>query len=177
MSSRFYSKLVALCTILSAMLVVPALGQGKDEAGEVKEKAQMIKQLKLTPDKEKAALAMEVKYAKERTELIASMKKSNDDLKASLAAANPDEAKVKGLVSAITTGQDNLFTSFKKQRDEEMALMTPVEQGKYLVAMSQWHQKMMEKSKESRKLETRGELLEHQKKESGRLKTRGDLVE
>ena len=85
---------------------------------------------------------------KERTDLIANMKKSNDDLKAALAAAKPDEAKVKELVSAITAGQDNLFASFRKQRDEEMGLMTPVEQGKYLMAMSQWRQKMMEKARE-----------------------------
>jgi membrane protein implicated in regulation of membrane protease activity len=35
MSTKFNFKLLALCTILSAMLVVPALGQGKDETGEL----------------------------------------------------------------------------------------------------------------------------------------------
>ena len=149
MSRKFNFKLVALCTILGAMLVMPALGQVKEEEGAryKEQKDQLIKELKLAPEKEKAILAVKDKYAKERTELIANMKKSNDDLKASLAAANPDEAKVKELVSAITTGQDNLFASFRKQRDEEMGLMTPVEQGKYLMAMSQWRQKMMEKRK------------------------------
>jgi Spy/CpxP family protein refolding chaperone len=127
----------------------PGQGKGEGWAGYKEQKAQMIKELKIAPEKEKAILALEDKYAKERTGLIASMKKANYDLKASLAAANPDEAKVKELVSAITAGQDNLFASFKKQRDEEMALMTPVEQGKYLTAMSQWRQRMMEKKKES----------------------------
>lgn len=149
MSRKFNFKLVAICAILSAMLVVPALGQGKEAEGEryKAQKDKIIKELKLAPEKEKAVLAVKDKYAQERTDLIANMKKSNDALKAALAAATPDEAKVKELVSAITTGQDNLFASFKKQREEEMGLMTPVEQGKYLMGMSQWRQKMMEKHK------------------------------
>jgi hypothetical protein len=149
MSRKFNFKLVALCTILSAMLVVPALSQTKEEAGvrHKEQKDQLIKDLKLAPEKEKAILAVKVKYEKERTDLIANIKKSNDDLKAALAAAKPDEAKVKELVSAVTAGQDNLFASFRKQREEEMGLMTPVEQGKYLMAMSQWRQQMMKKQK------------------------------
>jgi hypothetical protein len=38
-----------------------------------------------------------------------------------------------------------MFASFKNQRDEELALMTPVEQAKYLMVLGQWRQKMMEK--------------------------------
>ena len=152
MSRKFNFKLVALCTILSAMLVVPALGQGNNEGGQFKErKAQMIKQLKLSPDKEKAALAMEEKYSKERQEIIAGMKKANTDLAAAVKVTPQDESKIKGLVSAITSGQDKLFASFKNQRDEELALMTPGEQGNYLLAMGNWRQEMMKKVKESGK--------------------------
>ena len=149
MRRKFNFKLVALCTLLSAMLVVPALGQVKvEEGGRYKaRKNQMIKNLKLAPEKEKAILALEDKYAKERIEIVAGVRKANNDLKAALAEAKPDESKVKALVSAITAGQDNLFASFRKQRDEEMGQMTPVEQGKYLMAMSQWRQTMMEKGK------------------------------
>ena len=65
MSRKFNFKLVALCTILSAMLVVPALGQAKEEAGVryKEQKNQMIKDLKLAPEKEKAILAVKDKYA------------------------------------------------------------------------------------------------------------------
>ena len=76
------------------------------------------------------------------------MKKANEDLQAAVAAGNPDEAKLKELVSALTAGQDKLFASFKNQRDEELALMTPAEQAKYLLILGQWRQKMMEKHKE-----------------------------
>ena len=106
----------------------------------------MIKELKLTPEKEKAVLAVAGKYAKERKEIVAGVKKTNDELQAALAAANPDEAKLKELVSALTAGQDKMFASFKNQRDEELALMTPAEQANYMMILGQWRQKMMKKA-------------------------------
>ena len=150
MKGKFNFKLAALCAIISAMLVMPALGQAKEEAGAryKEQKDQMIKELKLAPEKEKAMLAVEDKYAKERKEIIAGVKKANDDLQAAMATANPDEAKLKELVSALTAGQDKMFASFKNQRDEELALMTPAEQAKYLLVLGQWRQKMMDKRKE-----------------------------
>ncbi len=150
MKGRFNFKLAALCAILSVMLLAPALVQAKDGKGEEyykKHKEQIIKQLKLTPDKEKAVLAVEDKYAAQRPQLIAGLKKDQADLKAALAAAKPDEAKVKELVSALTGGMDALFDSFKSQRDEELAQMTPLQQGKYLLALGHWHHEMMEKPK------------------------------
>jgi len=147
MKSKFNFKLGALCAILSAMLLMPTLGQAKgEEAAVQKDKQdQMIKELNLTPEKEKAVLAVADKYAKERIEIVASLKKANDDLQTALAAAKPDEAKLKALVSALNAGQDKFFASLKNQRDEELALMTPFEQANYLMARGQWHQKMMKK--------------------------------
>jgi Spy/CpxP family protein refolding chaperone len=149
MKGKFNFKLGALCAILSAMLLMPALGQAVEEQGahHKAQKDQIIKELKLAPEKEKAMLAVEDKYARERTDIIAGIKKANDELQAAMAAANPDEAKLKELVSELTTGQDKLFASYKNQRDEELALMTPAEQAKYLIVLAQWRQKMMEKSK------------------------------
>jgi Spy/CpxP family protein refolding chaperone len=147
MSRKFNVKLVALCIVLSAMLVVPALGQGKEEAG-VNYKGQVtkiLKGLKLAPEKEKALLAVEDKYTKERKEIFTAVKKAHAELQAAAAAANPDEAKLKELVSALTTNQDKMFGLFKNQRDEELALMTPLEQAKYLIALGQWRQKMKDK--------------------------------
>jgi Spy/CpxP family protein refolding chaperone len=146
MQGQFNFKLGALCAILSAMLLMPAPGQAKEEEGAARYKEQrdkIIKELKLAPEKEKAMLAVEDKYARERKEIIAGVKKANEELQAALAAANPDEAKLKELVNSLTTGQDNLFASYKNQRDEELALMTPVEQAKYLIVLGQWRQKMI----------------------------------
>jgi Spy/CpxP family protein refolding chaperone len=147
MRGKFNFKLGAFCAILSAMLLMPALGQAKEKE-EAHYKAQndkMIKELKLAPEKEKAILAVEDKYAAERKEIMAGAQKAHDDLQAALAAANPDEAKLKELVGALIASQDKMFTSFKNQRDEELALMTPAEQAKYLIVQGQWREKMMEK--------------------------------
>jgi len=149
MKGKFNIKLGALCAILSAMLVVPALGQVKKETGDLfkERKEQMIKSIKLAPEKEKAIIAVEEKYAKDRKEIISGMRKANADLEVAFKAANPDEAKIKGLVDAIRSGQDKLFASFKNQRDEEMGLMTPLEQGKYLMALGKWREEMAAKYK------------------------------
>ena len=147
MNGKFNFKLGALCAILSAMLLMPALGQAKEkgEAGYKAQKAQILKDLKLAPEKEKAILAVDDKYAAERKDIIAGVKQANEDLQAALATPTPDEAKLKELVSALTTNQDKIFTSYKNQRDEELALMTPAEQAKYLIVLGQWREKMMEK--------------------------------
>lgn len=149
MKGKFNFKVGALCAILSAMLVMPALGQVKEEEGSraKEQKDQIIKELKLAPEKEKAVLAVGDKYAKERTDIIAGIKKANDELQAASAVAKPDDAKLKELVSALTTGQDKMFASFKNQRGEELALMTPAEQAKYLLVLGKWRQKMMDQRK------------------------------
>ena len=148
MKDKLNLKLVALCALLSALLVAPTLGQTKEEMAKFKElRAAMIKQLKLAPDKEKAVLAVEEKYGSQRKEIVTSLKKTKDDLQAALAVANPDEAKVKGLVSTLTSGMDSLFNSFKGQREEELALMSPIEQGKYLIMLNKMREEMMRKPK------------------------------
>ncbi len=149
MKSKFNFRLRALCVLVIAMLVVPGLGYAKEEKGHNIEKfrAQLMKQLKLTPDKEKAFKAVDEKYTTERKQIIADMKKSQKDLWAALKAAKPDEAKIKGLVSNITAAQDKLFDSFKNQRNAELALLNPVQQGQYLVALSHWRHEMEEKYK------------------------------
>ena len=143
--AHFLSVVISL--ILTSLFLIPALGQATEEE-EARYKAQndqMIKELKLAPAKEKAILAVEDKYARERKEIMAGVQKAHDDLQAALAAANPDEAKLRELVSALIAGQDKMFTSFKNQRDEELSLMTPAEQAKYLIVQGQWREKMMDK--------------------------------
>ena len=66
-------------------------------------------------------------------------------MQAVLAAAKPDEAKVKEAVSAFVGAQTKLFSSFRSELDEELALMSPLQQGKYLVAMEKWRQQCMPK--------------------------------
>jgi Spy/CpxP family protein refolding chaperone len=72
------------------------------------------------------------------------LKKSHIELENALAAATPDEAKIKGLVAALRANKDNMVNSFKSQQDEELALMTPVQQGQYLNLLHKWREEMME---------------------------------
>ncbi|RJR47356.1 MAG: periplasmic heavy metal sensor [Deltaproteobacteria bacterium] len=144
MKSKLHFKLGLLCVVLSFMLAAPALGQVKDDSMErfKQRRMEIIKQLKLDPEKEKAALAVDDKYSGPRKEIVAALKKNQEELQKVLAAPKPDEAKVKELVSAINNGMDSLFNSFRSQRDEEMAQMSPIDQGKYLIELSQWREEM-----------------------------------
>jgi hypothetical protein len=150
MKGKLIFKLGALSTILSVLLVVPALGQTgqtNEELGkQLKDyKTQMLKELKVAPDKEKALMAVEDKYSIMRGEIVDSSTKAWDNLQAALAAPNPDEAKVKGAVDAYIDAQAKLFQSFRSQLDEELALMSPIQKGKYLIAMEKWRQQCMPK--------------------------------
>jgi len=146
MKAKFNFKLGALCAILSAMLVIPALVQAKEDSwGEMHKmrRATAVKELKLSPEKAKDFNAVEEKYAKDRQELIERLKKSQAELQTAM-AATPDEAKVKGLVTAIRADQDKMAKSFKSQIDEELALMTTIQQGQYLLTLHKWREEMME---------------------------------
>ncbi len=106
-----------------ALLVVPALGQTKAQYDRyLKEfKAKMAKDLQLSPDQEKAMTAVEKKFAAERQVIVASLRKAGADLETALKAPTPDEAKIKGLVNEVLSGQDKLFATFKNERDEKLA--------------------------------------------------------
>jgi hypothetical protein len=150
MKGKLIFKLGALSTILSVLLVVPALGQtaqtNEDLGKQLKDyKATSFKEMKMAPDKEKALMAVEDKYSVMRGEIVDNSKKAWDNLQATLAGATPDEAKVKGAVTAYIDAQAKLFQSFRSQLDAELALMSPVQQGKYLVAMEKWREQCMPK--------------------------------
>jgi Spy/CpxP family protein refolding chaperone len=148
MKGKFNPGFIALWIILGVLFLLtsPHPSQAKEGGWErLKEKIKITKELhdlKLAPDKEAAVLAVEQKYAKERQDLVAALKKYREDLKAALAAATPDEAKIQDLVRATNAAQDKLLTSFKMERDEAMALMTPVQQGQFIMLMGNWLEKV-----------------------------------
>jgi len=155
MKGRFNFKLWALVALLSAFLLSPAVGQAQEEPGQFKEwKAKLAKELQLSPEKEAKFMAVADRYAKSRLRIYESLKKSQADLSTAMAAPKPEAAKVQGLVKAITTAQDKLLNSYKGERDAEMAGLSPLEQGRYLVILHQWRTRMYEKP---------GKEMEHQK--------------
>ncbi|MGA7578524.1 MAG: periplasmic heavy metal sensor [Desulfobaccales bacterium] len=148
MQGKFhFFKLAALAAVVIALLVAPALGQTKAQYDRyLKEfKAKMAKDLQLSPDQVKAMAAVEDKYSGERKEIIANLRKAGADLETALKAPTPDEAKIKGLVNAVTSSQDKLFATFKNERDEKLALLNTVQKGKYLLVIKEWRQEMLEK--------------------------------
>ncbi len=152
MKGKFNLRFGALWIILGALFLLTSLhmAQAKEGAWErMKDKIKITKELhdlKLAPDKEAALLALDQKYAKERKDLVAALKKYREDLTIALGAATPDEAKIQDLVRATNAAQDKLLTSLKMERDEAMALMTPIQQGQLFMLIDNWFQEMMRKS-------------------------------
>ena len=101
--------------------------------------------MKLSPEKEAKFVAVADKYANLRQQIYESLKKSQGELATAVAAGKPDEAKVKQLVKSITEAQDQLLTVYRVERDDEMALLSPMEQGHYLSILHRWRQQMYEK--------------------------------
>ena len=148
MKGKFKLRFGALWIILGALFLLTSLhlAQAKEGGWErMKEKikiTQELHDLKLAPDKEAALLAVDQKYAKERQDLVGALKKYREDLKVALGAVTPDEAKIQDLVRAANAAQDKLLTSVKMERDETMALMTPVQQGQFIMLMGNWLEKV-----------------------------------
>jgi Spy/CpxP family protein refolding chaperone len=143
--AHFLSVVISL--ILTGFFLVPALGHVKEDSwGEMHKmrRATAVKELKLSPEKAKDFNAVEEKYAKDRQNLIEKLKKSQAELQTAVAAATPDAAKITGLVTAIRADQYKMTQSFKSQLEEELALMTPVQQGQYLLTLHKWREEMME---------------------------------
>jgi Spy/CpxP family protein refolding chaperone len=138
--------------LVGFLVIVPLLAMGPGQvmaasgASYTKmEQEALCKDLGLTPEQAKAFQAVGDKFDKNRQEIIAGLENKENDLEKALAVPKPDEQKIKGLVAVITQGHDQLFQSLKAQRQEEMALLSPVQQGKFVLALKKWHQEMKEK--------------------------------
>jgi Spy/CpxP family protein refolding chaperone len=133
--------------IVAVLLLAPSLvqAQGKDWEKYKEHKAEIMKELKLTEDQSKKMQEVDEKYAKERKDIVDDLKKNQDELKKAMAVSNPDAAKVKDLVSTIASGQDKLMDSFKNQRNDELGILNPIQQGRYLLALGHWSHEMMKK--------------------------------
>ena len=139
--------------LLVAALMAPSLGQAQEKReGSYSELQQkLVKELNLTPDKAKEFQAVGGKYEQSRAEIIGKIEKNDSELGKALAAPQPDEGKINELVAAAIAGQDKLFATFKAQRQEEMALLTPVQKGKFLIALQKWHHEEREKYEKTEK--------------------------
>lgn len=119
------------------------------ERGAQNEK--LIKELNLTPEKAKEFQAVGEKYARSRKDLVERIKKNESELEQALAAAKPDEGKIKVLAAAISADHSKLFETFKAQRQEELHLLPPLQQGKIILALKRWHEEMCKQQEKPEK--------------------------
>jgi Spy/CpxP family protein refolding chaperone len=155
MTGKLNFKLVALGVLLSALVWGPSLVQAAEEGRQhyKEHRDKIVKELNLAPDKLKEFQALEEKFSKERKESRDAIKKAYDDLDKLMAAGKPDEAKVKELLSNINAAQEKHWAAHKAQMKAEMALMTPEQQAKYLLAHRHWRHDMMERHKMKKEAE------------------------
>jgi Spy/CpxP family protein refolding chaperone len=146
-------RLMWLGLLLVVALMAPSLGQAQEKReGSYSELQQkLVKELNLAPDKAKEFQAVGEKYDQSRVEIIGRIEKNDRELEKALAAPQPDEGKINELVAGAIAGQDQLFATFKAQRQEEMALLTPVQRGKFLMALKKGHQGEREKYEKTEK--------------------------
>jgi Spy/CpxP family protein refolding chaperone len=139
-------KQIGLLVVVALLALGPGQTWGDPGAGYSKmEQETLCKDLGLTPEQAKAFQAVGDKFDKNRQAIIADLEKKENDLVKALAAPKPDEQKIIGLVAEITQGHDQLFQTLKAQRQEEMAMLSPVQQAKFFLALKKWHEEEKEK--------------------------------
>lgn len=131
--------------IAAMLLLAPGLAQAKSWGKYSEAKVKVLKELKLSKDQIQKIQQIDEKYAKDRRGVLDDLRKNMVALKKALAEKKPDESKIKNLVGTVTGDQDKLMASFKNQRDEELNVMKPEQQGKYLLAMDYWYKEKMGK--------------------------------
>jgi len=133
--------MLGLTLFLGIALLAAIPGQAKEKY-EAARTEKLVKELNLSPEKAKEFQAVGSKYAQSRQEIIERIKKNESELEKALAAPKPDEGKIKELAAAISGDHSKLFETFKTQRQEELQLLTPVQQGKFILALKRWHEEM-----------------------------------
>jgi len=128
---------ILISLMLSAFLVMTPSGLAQEKPWDnyIKGREQIAKQIDLNPKQAEKFIAVQKKFIQQYKELSTAILTSERDLKKVLSQSKPDKARVHELVSKIITAQDKLFNAFKAHRDEELALMTPMQRGKYLVSL------------------------------------------
>ncbi len=139
--------LSALVLLMTAMLLTPGNCQAQAEATGRRYKLEwdnLVKELNLAPEKAEKFQAIGAKYSETRKALVEKLSQNETDLEKAVASPTPDEAKIQELVPGIIAAHNQLFESFKAQRQEEMTLLTPLQQAKYLLALKKWHEENCE---------------------------------
>jgi Spy/CpxP family protein refolding chaperone len=140
-------KLLVVGVVLGVLVGIPSVAPAQEE-GQSDNKAfreHLIKTLNLRPDKARIFINVEEKFDRIRHEALERINKSAAQLEKLLTGEKANEGKVKELTTAMAADQDILVNTYKGRRDETMAILTPVQQGEYLLATWKWQQKLLDK--------------------------------
>jgi Spy/CpxP family protein refolding chaperone len=142
MRQKFSIRLWIMGILLILGLLLPGSGwaQKAGALNTTEQREQLLKDLNLTSDKAKAFMSVGGHWDQIRQDLIADIKKNETDLETALAAPRADDNTINRLVNGLIAEHDQLFETFKSQRQEEMATLTPVQRGKFLLALKKWHE-------------------------------------
>jgi Spy/CpxP family protein refolding chaperone len=140
-----WSRLVVLLLIFAFLAPGLAQSQGAGAGNYLGQREQLLRELNLSPDKAKAFMSVGAHWEQIRQKIIAGIKENETGLESALGAPPPDDNKITHLVNALIAAHDQLFDTFKSQRQEEMNLLTPVQRGKFLLALKKWHEEQMAK--------------------------------
>jgi len=140
-------KLLVAGVLLSILVGTPSIAPAKNEGQSNNETllVHLVKILDLRPDKAKKFMLLEEKYDRVRQEALERIQKSEEQLEKLLSGEKPDEGKLKELITAIASDQDVLAQGYKARKDETLAMLTPLQQGKYLLATWKWQQNLLKK--------------------------------
>ena len=157
-------KLLVAAVVFSVLVGTQSLAAAKEEGQSDSQalRSHLVNTLNLRGDKAKTFIEAEEKYDRIRQEALERINKSQGQLEKLLSGKKPDEVKLKELITVIASDQDILVNSYKLRRDETLAMLTPVQQGQYLLATWRWQQKLLEKY---RKPKT-GQKSENKKKKA-----------
>jgi hypothetical protein len=138
-------KLLVVGVVLAVLVGTPSLAPAKDESQNDSKifRSHLLKTLNLRPDKARIFMQIEEKYDRIRQEALERINLSAEQLEKLLAGGKPDAGKLKELTTAIASDQDILVNTYKGRRDETMAMLTPGQQGEYLLATWKWQQKLL----------------------------------
>jgi hypothetical protein len=140
-------KLLTAAVVFSVLVGTQSLAPAKEEGQSNSQalRVHLVNTLNLRGDKAKTFIEAEEKYDRVRQEALERINKSQGQLAKLLSGKKPDEGKLKELITVIASDQDILVNTYKLRRDETLAMLTPVQQGQYLLATWRWQQELLKK--------------------------------
>jgi Spy/CpxP family protein refolding chaperone len=130
--------------------------EGKDARSKAWERIHMIKMLKLTEalklDRETAArfFAVDNRYEEGKRKLRRDLHENIHRLRNLMQDMNPPEGELRELLSRIKNRKKDLDDLVQKQTDEEMSLLKPAQQARYVLFQIDFQREMQDLIREIR---------------------------